>query len=43
MGCKHAGFFAALEKFGSLFGLNLGHISFGASESLPKNLQGKDT
>lgn len=33
----------ALEKFSILFGLKLGCLIFGASETLSKSLQGKDT
>ena len=36
------GFFSALENFNTLFDLILEHL-FGASESLSKSLQAKDT
>ena len=42
-GLKAHGIFAAPEKFDMLFGLSVGHLLFGASESLPKSLQAKDT
>lgn len=42
-GLKAAGLLAALEKFSTLFGLKLGYLLFGASETLSKSLQGKDT
>ena len=42
-GLKAHGIFSALEKFDTLFGLSLGHLLFGASESLSKSLQAKDT
>ena len=34
---------SGLEKFSTLFGLKLGYLIFGASETLSKSLQGKDT
>ena len=40
---KEHGIFSALEKFDTLFGLSLGHLLFGASRSLSKSLQAKDT
>ncbi len=40
---KAGGILAALEKFYILFGLKLGYLIFGTSESLSKSLQGKDT
>ena len=40
---KAHGIFSALEKFNTLFGLSLGHLLFGVSESLFKSLQAKDT
>ena len=40
---KAHGIFSELEKFDTLFGLSLGHLLFGASESLSKSLQAKDT
>lgn len=42
-GLKAAGLLSALEKFSMLFGLKLGYLVFGASETLSKSLQGKDT
>ena len=42
-GLKAAGLLSALEKFSILFGLKLGYVIFGASETLSKTLQGKDT
>ena len=42
-GLKADSLLAALEKFSTLFGLNLGYLLFGASETLSKSLQGKDT
>ena len=42
-GLKAAGLLSALEKFSTLFGLKLGYLLFGASETLSKLLQGKDT
>lgn len=40
-GLKAGGLLAALDKFQTLFGLKLGHLIFGASETLSKSLQGK--
>ncbi len=40
-GLKAAGLLSALEKLSTLFGLKLGYLIFGASETL--SLQGKDT
>ena len=34
---------SGLDKFSTLFGLKLGYLIFGASETLSKSLQGKDT
>ena len=42
-GLKAGGILASLEKFDTLFGLKLGYLVFGASESLSKSLQGKNT
>ena len=42
-GLKAAGLLAALDKFLTLFGLKLSYLLFGASETLSKSLQGKDT
>ncbi len=42
-GLKVGGLLAALDKFQTLFGLKLGHLIFGASETLSKSLQGKNT
>ena len=42
-GLKAGGLLAALDKFQTLFGLKLGHLIFGASETLSKSLQGKNT
>lgn len=42
-GLRAAGLLVALEKFSTLFGLKLGYLLFGASETLSKSLQGKDT
>lgn len=42
-GLKAAGLLSALEKFSTLFGLKLGYLIFGASKTLSKSLQGKDT
>ena len=41
-GLKAAGVLAALEKFEIFFGLNLGHLLFGAAEETSKALQAKD-
>ena len=38
-----AGLLSTMEKFSTLFGLKLGELVFGASETLSKSLQGKDT
>ena len=40
---KAAGILASLEKFSTMFGLKLGYLIFGASKTLSKSLQGKDT
>lgn len=40
---KAAGLLSAMEKFSTLFGLKLGYLIFGASETLSRSLQGKDT
>jgi len=42
-GLKAAGLLSGMEKFSMLFGLKLGYLMFGASETLSKSLQGKDT
>ena len=42
-GLKAGGILSLLEKFDMLFGLKLGYLVFGASESLSKSLQAKDT
>ena len=42
-GLKAAGLLSSMEKFSTLFGLKLGYLIFGASETLSKSLQGKDT
>ena len=42
-GLKVAGLLSAMEKFSTLFGLKLGYLIFGASETLSRSLQGKDT
>ena len=42
-GLKAAGILASLEKFSTLFGLELGYLVFGAAETLSNTLQGKDT
>ena len=42
-GLKAAGLLSALEKFSILFGLKLGYVIFGASETISKTLQRKDT
>ena len=44
-GLRAAGLLVALEKLSTLFGLKLGYLLllFGASETLSKSLQGKDT
>ena len=34
---------ASLEKFSTLFGLQLGYLVFGAAETFSNTLQGKDT
>ena len=41
-GLKAAGLFSSMEKFSMLLGLKLGHLVFGASETLSKSLQGKE-
>ena len=40
---KAAGVQSGMEKFSMLFGLKLGYLMFGASETLSKSLQGMDT
>ena len=42
-GLKAGVLLASLEKFQTLFGFRLGHLVFGASETLSKTLQGKNT
>ena len=42
-GLKAGGVLASLENFGTLFGLKLGYLLFGASEETSKALQAKDT
>ena len=42
-GKKVNGIASCLEKFDSVFGLQLGYTLFGAAEQLSKTLQGKDT
>jgi len=42
-GLKTAGLLPGMEKFSMFLGLKLGYLMFGASETLSKSLQGKDT
>lgn len=42
-GLKADGLLNTLEKFSTMFGLKLGYLIFGASETLSKSLQSKDT
>ena len=42
-GLKAAGLLSGTEKLFMLFGLKLGHLMFGASETLSKSLQEMDT
>jgi len=42
-GSKAAGLLSALKRFLTLFGLKLGYLLFGASETLSTSLRGKDT
>ena len=41
-GMKAGGIVTALEKFDTLFGLQLGHLLFGCAENTSKVLQAKD-
>lgn len=42
-GVKAGGILSLMEKFSTLFGIELGYLVFGAAESLSNTLQGKDT
>ena len=42
-GVKAGGILSLMEKFSTLFGIELGYLVFGATESLSNTLQGKDT
>ena len=42
-GLKAGGLLSSMENLSLLFGLKLGYLIFGASETLSKSLQGKDT
>ena len=42
-GVKAGGIVSLIEKFSTLFGIELGYLVFGAAESLSNTLQGKDT
>ena len=42
-GQRTNGVLLSLEKFNSVFGLELGYLLFGATEQLSRALQGKET